>query len=137
LGESNRNYANGVFTKLQAAGAADRVDYLGEVDRQGKIDFLSSLDVLAVPTTHKEPKGLFVLEALAAGVPVVQPDHGAFPEVLAETEGGLLHRPEDSQHLAERLHELLSDADRRTRLANAGRHHVHTGRNAQIMAAKT
>ena len=64
--------------------------------------------MLSVPTTYREPKGLFVLEALAAGVPVVQPDHGAFPEVLAEVGGGLLHRPEDPQHLAERLHELLA-----------------------------
>src|SRR5205085_8565822 len=125
----NRKYANEVFARLRDAGLSDAFQYVGEVDRRGKIDFLASIDVLAVPTTYQEPKGLFLLEALAAGVPVVQPDHGAFPEVLAATEGGLLHRPEDSQHLAERLHELLSDADARTRLANAGRHHVHTRRN--------
>src|SRR5205085_6656931 len=99
--------------------------------------FLRSLDVLAVPTTYQEPKGLFVLEALAAGIPVVQPDHGAFPEVLAETQGGLLHRPEDSQHLAQRLHEILTDTDARRRLGTMGQRNVHLSRNAREMALHT
>jgi glycosyltransferase involved in cell wall biosynthesis len=137
LGEKNRAYAEQVFDRLRKAGLDTAFDYVGEVDRHGKIEFLRSLDVLAVPTTYQEPKGLFVLEALAAGVPVVQPEHGAFPEVLAATEGGLLHRPEDPQHLAERLHELLTDTEVRERLGHAGRRHVHEFRNAQAMAAAT
>jgi glycosyltransferase involved in cell wall biosynthesis len=137
LGEKNRAYAEGVFDRLRAAGLGDGFEYVGEVDRRGKLDFLASLDVLAVPTTYREPKGLFVLEALAAGVPVVQPDHGAFPEMLASTAGGLLHRPEDPDHLAERLHELLSDANRRQLLATTGQRNVHSARNAETMAART
>jgi glycosyltransferase involved in cell wall biosynthesis len=137
LGDQNRPYLEQVFSRLREAGLDGAFEYAGEVDRHGKMEFLASIDVLAVPTTYQEPKGLFVLEALAAGVPVIQPDHGAFPEVLAETQGGLLHRPEDPHHLAERLHELLTDADRRERLASAGRRHVHASRNAQTMAART
>ena len=90
-----------------------------------------------MPTTYHEPKGLFVLEALAAGVPVVQPDHGAFPEVLAATGGGLLHRPEDPQHLAERLHELLTNPEIRRNLAESGRRAVRDQRSAEAMAART
>src|SRR5262249_9553575 len=90
LGEQNRPYADSAFRRLREAGFGDVFEYLAEINRRGKLDFLGSIDVLAVPTTYQEPKGLFVLEALAAGVPVIQPDHGAFPEVLAETEGGLL-----------------------------------------------
>jgi glycosyltransferase involved in cell wall biosynthesis len=137
LGEKNRAYAEQVFHRLREANLSAAMEYAGEVDRQGKIDFLASLDVLAVPTTYQEPKGLFVLEALAAGVPVVQPEHGAFPEMLAATQGGLLHRPDDPQHLAERLHELLSDTERLQQLGRLGRRHVHESRNAQAMAAGT
>jgi len=137
LGQQHRGYADQVFAKLRGAGLGGEFEYVGEVDRRGKIDFLSSLDVLAVPTTYKEPKGLFALEALAAGVPVVQPDHGAFPEVLAETQGGLLHRPEDPQHLAERLHELLTNPDQRRQLAARGQQHVAANRGAQQMAERT
>lgn len=137
LGAKNRPYAEEVFGKLRAAGLSDALDDVGEVDRRGKLEFLSSLDVLAVPTTYQDPKGLFVLEALAAGVPVVQPDHGAFPEMLAETEGGLLHRPADPQNLAERLHELLTAHDEHRRLAAQGRARVHARRNATTMAERT
>ena len=137
LGEKNRAYAEQVFGRLREAGLGEAFEYVGEVDRKGKLDFLASLAVLAVPTTYQEPKGLFVLEALAAGVPVVQPEHGAFPEMLATTEGGLLHRPEDPQHLAERLHELLSDEELRQRLASVSRRNVQTTRNAAVMASRT
>jgi len=137
LGEQHRIYAEHVFGRLRDAGLGQAFEHVGEVDRRGKIEFLASLDVLAVPTTYREPKGLFVLEALAAGVPVVQPDHGAFPEVLAETEGGLLHRPEDPVHLAERLHELLTNPALREEIAARGRHHVVTNRGARQMAERT
>lgn len=137
LGEQNRSYVEEIFGRLRGAGLGDAFEFVGEVDRQRKLNFLASIDVLAVPTTYREPKGLFVLEALAAGVPVVQPDHGAFPEVLAATGGGLLHRPEDAAHLAERLHELLTHPEQRQALAESGQRHVHATRNAQEMAQGT
>jgi glycosyltransferase involved in cell wall biosynthesis len=137
LGEQHRDYVEEIFGRLRNAGLSDAFEYVGEVDRQRKLEFLASIDVLAVPTTYREPKGLFVLEALAAGVPVVQPDHGAFPEVVAATEGGLLHRPEDPQHLAERLHELLIDAERRQKLGAAGQRNVQNARNSRAMAIQT
>jgi glycosyltransferase involved in cell wall biosynthesis len=137
LGQKDRPYADQIFARLREAGLSDAFEYAGEVDRRGKLDFLASLDALAVPTTYHEPKGLFVLEALAAGVPVVQPEHGAFPEVLSETAGGLLHRPEDPRHLAERLHELLSDVALRQRLAETGRRNVLAVRSSEVMAERT
>jgi len=137
LGEQNREYVEDILGRLRKAGLADAFDFLGEVDRQGKLDFLASIDVLAVPTTYREPKGVFVLEALAAGVPVVQPEHGAFPEVLAATGGGLLHRPEDSGHLAERLHELLTQPELRRSLGLDGQQNVHATLNARNMARHT
>jgi glycosyltransferase involved in cell wall biosynthesis len=56
-----------------------------------------------VPTSYREPKGLYVLEALANGVPVVQPKHGSFPELIEATGGGLLVNPEDPQDHARSL----------------------------------
>jgi glycosyltransferase involved in cell wall biosynthesis len=110
LGEHRRAYVEQVFAKLRSAGLKDAFEYVGEVDRRGKVEFLKSIDALSVPTTYEEPKGLFVLEALAAGVPVVMPEHGSFPETIVELGGGLLHRPGDARHLAEQLRELLQHA---------------------------
>ena len=137
LGSQNRQYAEEAFANLKAAGLENAFTYVGEVDRKGKLAFLQSIDVLAVPTTYKEPKGIFVLEALASGVPVVMPEHGSFPETLEQLGGGLLHRPEDPQHLAKRLHELLTSPDLRQQLALAGRTAVAGNRDIRQAAEAT
>ena len=70
-----------------------------------------------MPTVYREPKGLYVLEALANGIPVVQPRHGAFPEMLEATGGGLLVEPGDPEDLARALEELMKDPAGRMQLA--------------------
>jgi glycosyltransferase involved in cell wall biosynthesis len=83
--------------------------YDGSPDFDGKVRFLQSMDVLSVPTVYREPKGFFVLEAMACGTPVVQPAHGAFPEIVSKTGGGLLTAPGNHDELAARLDFLASD----------------------------
>ena len=75
---------------LRAAGLGDEFVYRGTVDRAKKVQFFHDIDVLSVPSPYHEPKGLYLLEAMACGVPVVQPNHGAFPEIIERTGGGLL-----------------------------------------------
>jgi glycosyltransferase involved in cell wall biosynthesis len=70
---------------------------------------LQSLDVLSVPATYDEPKGVFLLECMAAGVPVVQPRRGAFTEIVDRTGGGVLVAPDDPAALADGLHALWED----------------------------
>jgi len=90
--------------------------------------------VLSVPTTYHEPKGLFVLEALAAGVPVVQPAHGAFPEMLESLGGGRLVPPGDADGLAAQLADLLLNPVARTELGSTGRAAVLANRSQKVMA---
>ncbi len=86
------------------------------------MDFLQEIDLLCVPTSYQEPKGLFVLEAVAAGVPYLQPAHGAFPEIHARLQHGQLFEPGNKDALlhqlklaiAESKDAILSDADRVT-----------------------
>jgi glycosyltransferase involved in cell wall biosynthesis len=134
MGAQNRDYAHSIFRLLDKAGLADEYEYLGEVDRAGKLELLRSIDVLSVPTTYQEPKGLFVLEALAAGVPVVAPAHGAFPEMLDELGGGLLHTPADPRHLAQQLHELLTNPELREKLRQRGQEAVLSRRTERVAA---
>ena len=94
---------------LRAAGLEGEFTYHGVVDREGKIRFLGSLDVLSVPAIYDEPKGLFLIEAMANGIPVVQPRRGAFVEIVERTGGGLLVEPDDAGSLAEGLHALWKD----------------------------
>lgn len=121
LGNQHQVYWQEQLDKLAQAGLSDRLHYHGSVDRAGKLHFLQSIDVLCVPTTYHEPKGLFVLEGLAAGVPYVQPAHGAFPEMHARHGGGHLFNPETPGALADRLEEVLSDVNSLRQLGSDGR----------------
>ncbi len=126
LGARDRRYLEDLEARIAGWGLSGSYERVGEVDREGKIRFLQSLDVLSVPTTYREPKGLFVLEALAQGVPVVQPRHGAFPEMIEATRGGLLVEPDSPEDLARGLETLLRDGDLRRELGQRGRAVVHT-----------
>jgi glycosyltransferase involved in cell wall biosynthesis len=120
--------------RVAAAGFGGRAQFLGEVDRPAKLEILDSLDVFSVPTTYKETKGVSVLEAMARGVPVVQPAHGSFPEILQLCNGGTLVPPEDPAALAKAMHDLLTDPGRRMVLGNAGRQGVREGFTDEVMA---
>ncbi len=105
---------------MRAAGLGDEFVYRGTVDRAKKVQFFHDIDVLSVPSGYHEPKGLYLLEAMACGVPVVQPNHGAFPEILARTGGGVLSRSERGADVADALYELWKDPARAAALGRAG-----------------
>lgn len=107
--------------RVREAGAGAAVDVLANIGRAEKLAFLRTLDALSVPATYGESFGLYLLEAWAAGVPVVQPHHGAFPELIGATGAGLLCAPDDPAALAAALEALLLDEDRRRALGAAGR----------------
>ncbi|HWB12597.1 MAG TPA: glycosyltransferase family 4 protein [Pirellulales bacterium] len=137
LPPAERKFVDNEFARLHAAGVGDDFRYWGVLERDQKLDFLKSIDVLSVPTTYREPKGIFVLEALASGVPVVQPAHGAFPELLAATGGGVLVPPNEPQQLAQTLRDLLVDHATRLELARQGRERVLGDFSAARMAEAT
>jgi glycosyltransferase involved in cell wall biosynthesis len=112
LSAGDRTYLKTQQKKLAEDGLLDRFEYLGEPDRAGKIAILQTFDLMAVPTVYRESKGLSILEAWANAVPVVVPDHGTFPELIRETGGGWLHRPESAEDLAEVIHRALHEPHR-------------------------
>jgi glycosyltransferase involved in cell wall biosynthesis len=120
LAPEHQQYLSGISRQMEQAGLASEFEYRGEVDRPGKIAFLQSLDVMSVPATYDEPKGMFLLEAMALGVPVVQPRRGAFPEIVEKTGGGVLVDAGDPDALAGALQELQDDPNRRAALGAAG-----------------
>jgi glycosyltransferase involved in cell wall biosynthesis len=119
LPPEHEGYLQSARDTLRAAGLDGEFEYRGELDRPGKIAFLRELDVFSVPTTYQEPKGLFLLEAMACGVPVVQPRVGAFPEIVGRTGGGLV--VDATPHaLADGILSLCRDPARARALGGAG-----------------
>jgi glycosyltransferase involved in cell wall biosynthesis len=135
-GPADAAYVADLRTRLAGAGALGQVSFHPNLDRQAKIDFLASLDVFSVPAGYGEAFGLYLIEALAAGVPVVQPRTAAFPEVVADTGGGVLYDPADATGLADALESLLLDPPRRAALGAAGQQAVRGRYSARAVAAR-
>jgi glycosyltransferase involved in cell wall biosynthesis len=137
LGENNRAYFEEQKAKLQRANLLGDFEHVDSPDHASKVRFLQSLDILSVPTTYHEPKGLYVLEAWANGVPVVQPAHGSFPELIEATGGGVIVEPNDPEALAKALRQMLDSPDDRRRLGLLGHQAVHQRFDAATMARAT
>ncbi|MFM8415320.1 MAG: glycosyltransferase family 4 protein [Planctomycetota bacterium] len=132
---AERAYLAGCLALAKELGVADRFHWRGQVDRAGKLALLGAIDIFAMPTTHPEAKGMPVIEAMAAGVPVVASNHGTFPELLDGERAGLLHAPGDPEDLARSIATLADDEARATA---CGRHGHGLGRSrhsADAMAA--
>ena len=113
-------------TKISRAGLDDFVDFETNLSRSEKINFLKETFSFSV-YRHDSPEafGLYVIEAMAAGVPVVLPDHGSFPEIIRETEGGLLYAKNDLSGLIHALSTMLCDKLQAKQLAEQGRAAVY------------
>jgi glycosyltransferase involved in cell wall biosynthesis len=120
LGKAHQQWYADLAARIAKTSLAKNYTYLGEVDLAGKLGLMDDADVFAVPTRYAEAKGLYVLECLARGTPVVLPAHGAFPELVTETGGGITHPVGDDQVLADALADLLNDPARRATLGQAG-----------------
>jgi glycosyltransferase involved in cell wall biosynthesis len=131
LDRSDRAYLDEIRKRVAAGKMADRFEYVGELDRPGKIAFLQSLDLFCLPSIVPQSKGLPVLEAWAGGVPAVLPDHGAYSEMVADTHGGLLYNPRRPEALAEALGRMLGDDAFAAECGRLARQAVHERYTAQ------
>jgi glycosyltransferase involved in cell wall biosynthesis len=118
--DSEHVYRTRCLALAEQLGVAGRFRWLGQVDRPGKLRLLESIDVFAMPTVFPEAKGIPVIESMAAGVPIVAPAHGAFPELLDEERAGLLHAPGDPADLARKIGSLLDDVELASRCGRYG-----------------
>ena len=124
MAAAHKPYLAGVQRTLEQAGLLGDFTYHGEVDRRGKVGFLRGIDVMSMPATYDEPKGFTLLEAMASGVPVVEPRRGALSEIVERTGGGLLVAPDDPDALADGLCRIWNDRSLRHELGRRGREGV-------------
>ena len=117
LAPEYRDYLEEITRKMRDWGLAGEFHYRGVLDRGSKLAFLKGLDVFSVPATYDEPKGMSLLEAMAAGVPVVQPRRGSFKEIVERTGGGLLVDGFDAETLASGLLSLIESPSMKAELS--------------------
>jgi len=133
-GPGDEPFVKGLRQRLAAAGFIGETMFAANLNRAEKIAFLESLSVFSVPASYGEAFGLYVLEAMAAGVPVVQPRAAAFPELVEATGGGVLCEPGDAKSLADAIEALLLEPDKARALGEAGRRAVRERYSIEAMA---
>jgi glycosyltransferase involved in cell wall biosynthesis len=110
-----------LLERTRRGGLAGRVEVTGYVNPETRIELFRRALVFVLPS-HLEGFGMPVAEAMAMGVPVIVANRGALPEVAGAA--GRLVDPTDAAALAAALRDVLSDADARRRMADAGVKHV-------------
>ncbi len=120
--------------RLNQKGFLNDAGFHVNLSRDEKIKVLKSLSVFSVPAVYGESFGLYIVEAMAAGIPVVQPRHGGFQEIIERTQGGLLFEPNDFDSYVAALADLLSNADKAYNMGKQGRQGVHEHFSVERMA---
>lgn len=137
LAPDHRPYLDSIEAQLRQWGLEAGFTCHGELGRGDKLRFLSSLDAFCVPPVYDDPKGLYLLEAMASGVPVVAPARGALLEHVDACEGGLLVPPDDAASIAEALLELAENPVRARALGASAHLGVERHRSLSAMARRT
>lgn len=122
---SDQPFVDSLRQELASADLSAFATFSPNLTRSEKIAFFQGLSVLSVPASYGEAFGLYVIEAMAAGVPVAQPNHAAFPELIEATEGGILYDHTRPEGLVNALETLLLDPERIHHLGEKGRNAVN------------
>ena len=136
LSPGHRSYLDSILEQAREWGLDGEVTYHGKLDREQKLEFLGSLDMLAVPAVYDDPKGLPLLEAMACGVPVIVPRRGTYTEFVERTGGGVLVQPDDVGALEAALEKLAADREHREELGRQGAAGVREHYTAEVMAER-
>ncbi|HEX6139931.1 MAG TPA: glycosyltransferase family 4 protein [Candidatus Limnocylindria bacterium] len=97
------------------------VEWLGRVSDEAKARYFASADIFCSPATGQESFGIVLLEAMAAGVPIVASDIHGYKNVMQRGVQGLLVEPRNHRALAAALYKLATDAELRHQMGEAGR----------------
>lgn len=117
----------------QDLGIAPHTNFLGQVSDMAAV--YSTLDVLVLPSLN-EGLPMCILEAMAAGVPVIATRVGDIPQLVEHERTGLLVNPGDVSELSACVRRLLGDHDLRIRLAESGRRRVEANYSAESMGRR-
>ncbi len=122
--------------KIKAAGLSGFVEFINDFEADARKEFLNRLQLLSVPVLKGEAFGIYLLEAMASGIPVVQPALGAFPEIIAKSGGGITYPHNSPDELAVALSRLLANQDKVRELSHKGRKSMEDVFNVHFLAKR-
>jgi len=123
---SDTKYIKAIRKKLSHENLDSQVEMVEDFEETGRLSFFRKVSVISVPVRNGEAFGMYLLESMASGVPVVQPALGAFPEIVKLSGGGIIYEHNTPQSLCDALAELLSDPEKLNQLSVNARKGVET-----------
>lgn len=124
------------LSKLKKHKMLDSVDFYDDFRTEQLSSFFNGLTVLSVPVLKGEAFGMYQLESLASGIPLVQPNLGAFPEIASITNGEEIYSPNTADALYNALFKLLLNKEKLSKMSKDGREAVEKKFNTQILSKK-
>jgi glycosyltransferase involved in cell wall biosynthesis len=106
--------------KIRENNLDDSFEIIDEFEGDTRHDFFKKVSLISVPVRIGEAFGMYLLESMASGVPVVQPALGAFPEIVGLSGGGVTYMPNSPEKLSETWAELLSNPEKMEKLSLDG-----------------
>ncbi len=122
--------------KIREHGYKSSVRIYPEFQGTKKMEFFNNVDVISVPVRKHDGYGLYILEANGAGIPVIQPATGAFPEIIETTKGGLTYSPDNIDELSVTIAILLDDKGLRDQLGKSGKSGVFENLSLERMSVR-
>ncbi len=134
-GDDN-SYLKSLKRKIRDELLEQDVEFRDQFEGAARKEFFDKICVLSVPVRHGEAFGIYLTEAMASGIPVVQPSLGAFPEIINESGGGITYKKNTPASLALALESVLRDKEKLRNLSRVGRESIIRKYNISILAEK-
>jgi len=131
---TDREFIARQIKKIREHGMEKSVKIYPEFQGNSKLEFFQDIDLISVPVRKLDGYGLYVLEANAAGVPVLMPATGGFPEIIEKTGGGIVYSPDTVEELTANLYKLLKDKKLLASLGARGSKRVRSELSLDVMA---
>jgi glycosyltransferase involved in cell wall biosynthesis len=132
----DKKYLSDLRNRIREHGLHDHVEFHDDFEEQGLRDYFEKVSVVSVPVRNGEAFGIYLLECMVSGIPVVQPALGAFPEIVELTGGGVIYQENTPEELAGALVKLLSDQEEMDRLSRTGKEGVDKHFHIDIQAER-
>lgn len=120
----DRKFLSEIRSKIKENGLQDQVEFHEEFEEEGLRKYFEKVSMVSVPVRNGEAFGIYLLECMASGVPVVQPALGAFPEIVNSAGGGVIFENNTPEALAASLEKLLNNPEELDRLSRDGKEGV-------------
>jgi len=107
--------------KISKLNLSESIEFQADFDGEDRLEFFDKISLMSVPVRGGEAFGIYLTEAMASGIPVVQPAVGAFTEIVEKSGAGLLYEPNTPEILAEQLENVLSQKKMLSDLSKSAR----------------